>query len=1105
MPSRQPSRSRGALAITSAGDAPPPAHGRHWMRRLRLALILFVGVLLVAYLAVLALSLFDPQLLGTPQPPNPASLPDALGYPLSIATALSPAWLVGAAVVLVGIYAISVFAVRGGAPNLLPPSLGGKGPHGNGAAVGARPVSPAAPADSQPIDNAVGASGGRLPALDALAAPAHVGATDVPQASSGGRPSAIPVATSLLPDNPSDAASETFVPRIFISHSSLDDAFGQRLVERLRAALGSEDAVWYDSLPGGESAGLAPGDEWWDRINYELDTRNVFLIILTPASMISKWCQDELKLAWSRKNSKSRTEPFVLIPLMLETCDPPTYLTTLQFAYFTTPDRFEESFAQLLQTIRAGRTVEQPVTTVYGPPFDLAQLPLPAHFVGRESELAFLRERLTQSGSMSSIVASINGLGGIGKTGLAAKVIRDLRDEGYFPDGIAVALCQGKTTEADALQILADVLTRFDALRRPPEADDWPGLAEAAMRLLGGKETLVVLDNVEPELPVQLVVTPLREAGATLLLTARQQQTADVVPPEGRLRLDLLSEDEALDLLAKSLGRPAVLDLTHSELEAARRIVTNLDRHTLAVTLAAAYVSDAVGMTLEQLAEQLADPQRALHLPKGEAPDEVKRVFASSYDALPMDAQRLFAAFAAFPTPEFGREAAVALAQTLDIADPERIVELLVRRALATAQGDRLRLHPLIQALAASELAEWPLQQREEAEHAVTTYYADYTNATPDSELAPDEANIIGAIEWAQAHSEDHLLVRLCDGIAGFWRDTGRTFTALRYLPQARDAAKRVAAITATSHDQLLAANIEFKYAQALRRVGRMSEAASAFLDNLTFRRAIKNSRDEGVVLSELGHIAWARGQLEEAQHYLEESLRIAREVGDRRSEGVVLSNLVEIYLTRGRLVEAQRYLEESLQIRREVGDRLGEGVTLSKLGQVSLGLGRLQDAQRYFEAGSEIAREVGNRIGEGVALDGLAHIALESGDLSAAQHYLEESLRIAREVGDRRGEGTALNNLGKVAQDQGRLDEARRYLKASQQIRREVGDRRGEGATLNNLGGVASAQGQLAEAQRLYEESLAIAHETQYAELERIARDNLEGVTAKRRAAGEL
>ena len=36
------------------------------------------------------------------------------------------------------------------------------------------------------------------------------------------------------------------VQRIFVSHSSKDAEFGKKLVEDLRQALGSDDAVWYD-------------------------------------------------------------------------------------------------------------------------------------------------------------------------------------------------------------------------------------------------------------------------------------------------------------------------------------------------------------------------------------------------------------------------------------------------------------------------------------------------------------------------------------------------------------------------------------------------------------------------------------------------------------------------------------------------------------------------------------------------------------------------------------------------------------------------------------------------------------------------------------------
>jgi hypothetical protein len=54
--------------------------------------------------------------------------------------------------------------------------------------------------------------------------------------------------------------------RIFVSHSHQDNAFGVRLVQDLRAALGGDEAaVWYDA-----SGGLHGGDEWWRKIVAEI-------------------------------------------------------------------------------------------------------------------------------------------------------------------------------------------------------------------------------------------------------------------------------------------------------------------------------------------------------------------------------------------------------------------------------------------------------------------------------------------------------------------------------------------------------------------------------------------------------------------------------------------------------------------------------------------------------------------------------------------------------------------------------------------------------------------------------------------------------------------
>ena len=72
--------------------------------------------------------------------------------------------------------------------------------------------------------------------------------------------------------------------RIFVSHSHLDNEFGTRLTQDLRRVLGDERAVFYDVL-----GGLHGGDSWWEKIVEELAARDVFIIVLSPHAMNSKW------------------------------------------------------------------------------------------------------------------------------------------------------------------------------------------------------------------------------------------------------------------------------------------------------------------------------------------------------------------------------------------------------------------------------------------------------------------------------------------------------------------------------------------------------------------------------------------------------------------------------------------------------------------------------------------------------------------------------------------------------------------------------------------------------------------------------------------------
>jgi tetratricopeptide (TPR) repeat protein len=637
-------------------------------------------------------------------------------------------------------------------------------------------------------------------------------------------------------------------------------------------------------------------------------------------------------------------------------------------------------------------------------------------FVGREADLDWLLRRLRDR---SVGVTALGGMGGIGKSTLAAVALHQLRAEGRFQDGVAVVLCQDMI---DASDVLRRALARFDPARRQPEGKDPVALAEAARMLLGGKDVLIALDNVEPDLDIRAVIQPLREAGARLLITARQTLPHSVVPVEASRMLDLLDEEDTLTLFARSMGLALASELTPEQRAAAERIIAALGRHTLAVKLAGAYAAD-MRRDLDALAGEMENPQRAIDLPSGETPHALALVFAESANALPEATLRLFAGLAAFGALEFGRKAALALGAELGLPAPEASVYLLVLRALLRASTDdelpdesdreRLRIHPLLRAFAASKLIGWPEDERRNAYRAIAQYYAEYLRGVPNAALAVDEENAIAALEWARSAGEPDLVAALCVGMSVFWRMRWHTTASLRYLPWGVEAAEAIAARTGQREDRVRAANLTLLYGQALRRVGRVDEAERTFQENLTLRRELGDQDGEAWALMQLGYISLRRGDLEGAEPRFVAALDLCRAVGDRMGEGEAQGYLGQIALRRNALDAAETNFQAALAIFRETGDRQNAGWALTRLGRVARFREEYAAAEQRYQEALDMQRAIRDHQGEGVTLTALGDLLEAQDRADKAETYYRQGLAMLREAQDAFHTAGAARDLG--------------------------------------------------------------------------------------------
>jgi tetratricopeptide (TPR) repeat protein len=102
--------------------------------------------------------------------------------------------------------------------------------------------------------------------------------------------------------------------RMFVSHSSKDNDWARPFAAAL-TAIGYD--VWYDET------GIQGGAAWVSSIQHEVETREVFLLVLTPEAWESKWVQDELQLAIATRRR--------ILPVLLRNTQVSGFLLTKQW------------------------------------------------------------------------------------------------------------------------------------------------------------------------------------------------------------------------------------------------------------------------------------------------------------------------------------------------------------------------------------------------------------------------------------------------------------------------------------------------------------------------------------------------------------------------------------------------------------------------------------------------------------------------------------------------------------------------------------------------------------------------------------------------------
>ncbi|MFJ3791880.1 regulator [Kitasatospora sp. NPDC090091] len=507
---------------------------------------------------------------------------------------------------------------------------------------------------------------------------------------------------------------------------------------------------------------------------------------------------------------------------------------------------------------------------------DLPELPpVPQGFTGREAELAELLALLDPEAVSAEpvLVASVAGLGGVGKTTLALATAHAALDRARFAHALFVDLRGYDDSPVAPGQVL-DTLLRalgIPPAELPPDDGGRAALLRSRLRTAGGLGTLIVADNASTADQVR----HLRPGPGPhrLLVTSRHTLSAlDATLVD----LDVLTPDGAVDLIARRLrtARRRPERITDDSTDALR--LAGLCGHLpLALALVATELVQDPHLALTELADELSEEggrlERIDGLSDGQRP--VRLALDRSRRRLDPAQTELLDLLALAPGPDISTAAAAALTANSPREARRRLAGLAATGLLRQSpEGGRWSMHDLVREYAAGH-ARAAGDRYAPHLRALLAHYADEferAHLGPDADGYPgaedvgwvsDEcSNLIEAAQLAEATGEWATAFRIGKLLASYgplYGDQERLETTTLMLRVARrlDDPDREGEAWHDRGLALRALNRRVEAAEALRSALRLWSGHPAFCVVAWFNL--------GQTLSELGEFPTYGGRVE--------------------------------------------------------------------------------------------------------------------------------------------------------------------------------------------------------------------------------------------------
>lgn len=868
------------------------------------------------------------------------------------------------------------------------------------------------------------------------------------------------------------------MPRVFISHSSMDRTFVEREIITLLENHGIE--TWYSSEH------VETASDWHDKIVEGLKNCDWFIVVISPNAIKSDWVKSEVH--WALEERKER-----VVPIFYQSCDINTLhlklrriqyidfrrdlkaarirlLAVWKVSYKPEAEDFSEqektSIEQLIPsekkvindpliapdsknidalwgelmdfTINFIKTADRLATAAVGALVANVQnslshhkaepsLPLPVPekpLIGREKELAEVRDLLLNK---NVGILTLTGTFGTGKTRLCLEVANELKDS--FAGGVFYIELASVSNPDHVISIIARI---FGIVSNQQ-------LVEAIKTHLSNKQLLLILDNFEQVLEAAPSVQELIESCPELkvLVTSRvplkirDERTYPVstlkLPPEDikKLSLEELSYYSAVELFierAQTVYQEFTLNRENSA--AIIEICRRLDGLPLAIELAAAHIKL---FTPQTLLKEMVDSSGRLNFSflRNVNLDPHQRTLwetiAWSYNLLDEPEKRVFRQLAVF-VGGCSFEAAKVVCKVKDVFES---VTLLVNKSLLVPEQDwdgkpRFRMLETIREFGLKVLME--KENKKEKKQTERQHAIYFLQMAEEKESRLSGADPKPLMNWFK-EEQDNL---------------------------------RAALSWALENDPEIALRLAYRLSGFWNVLGHLNEEREAL------KQALEKGKKAPIKwqMHVLGRAANRQSNPESAKELAEEHLKLSRIAKKRLEKAWALHNLGVTERILGNLEEGSRLLEEALPLFRQEKDTGGLSMALLNLCVLAVDQNDLPSAHEFVTECLALSRKTKNRGDEAVALTYLAFVHHKKGEQEKSHSLLDESEKILRLDGRKSWLPWGLHWRGRIAIYEKNYESALDHLKESLEIFRENEDKGGMIRSLSAFSYLSAVQG---------------------------------------------